>query len=712
MSIYRGPGGPGDAVNDSSSEASIVVLAKDAAIAAQVAAELAATEAEASAVDAAASAVEAAASATSVGDDADAAAASAAAAAASAAAAALDATDADASATTASSAASTATSAASTATTQASNASTSATNAATSETNAATSETNAASSASAASTSETNAASSATAASGSASAAATSASNASTSETNAAASATSASGSATTATTQAGIATTQATNAASSASAASTSATNAATSETNAASSASSAATSASSANSAADAALAALDSFDDRYLGQKATAPTLDNDGNALVTGALYFDTTTNTMKVWDGSTWLAAYASLSGALIATNNLSDVSSVSAARTNLGLGTAATTDSTAYATAAQGTNADTAYGWGDHAAAGYANEGVNTDITSMTGVTGGISSPDFVQIDTTGASTQAVGKIQWDDGNGTLEFGLKGGNVNLQVGQEIVARVYNDSGASLTDGQVVYISGSQGNRIAVKLANAVSEATSAGTLGMVTEPIASGAEGFITIMGTVNGLDTSALTAGSLVYLSATTAGAYTTTAPTAPNHRVILGYVERVHATVGSIYVKVDNGYELDELHNVVITSPTDGQLLTWEASSSTWTNKAAPVSLPSQTGHSGEYLTTDGTTASWAAVNVTPALDDLTDVVITSAATDEVLKYNGTAWVNSAPSGGGGSASNGIFQNATTVSANETISTGNNGWSVGPMTVASGVTVTVAAGQRWVVI
>lgn len=165
------------------------------------------------------------------------------------------ATAAAASASAASSSASSASSSASTATTQASNASTSATNAA--------------NSASAASTSATNAAASA-------SAAATSASNASTSASNAASSAS-------TATTQAGIATTQAGNAASSASAAAASAASA----------------------------LAALDSFDDRYLGTKTSDPTLDNDGNALVAGALYFNSVDGVMKLYTGSAWVAAYVS-----------------------------------------------------------------------------------------------------------------------------------------------------------------------------------------------------------------------------------------------------------------------------------------------------------------------------------------------------------------------------------------------------------------
>lgn len=240
-----------------------------------------------------------------------------------------------------------------------------------------------------------------------------------------------------------------------------------------------------------------------------------------------------------------------------------------------------------------------------------AGDGANSDITSLSGITGGISTADYLDLDTAATPAGAVGRISWDDGNGTAQIGLKGGNVTLQVGQEIIARVYNDSGVALSDGQIVYISGAHGNRIAVKLAKANSESTSAGTLGMVTESISAGAEGYITIMGTVSHLDTSTLTAGDLIYLSATTAGAYTTTAPTAPDHRVTLGYVERVHATVGSIYVKVDNGYELDELHNVIITTPSNGQVLTYDSTAGVWKNQnAAGAAVSSVNGQTGAVV------------------------------------------------------------------------------------------------------
>ena len=216
--------------------------------------------------------------------------------------------DAAAASTSASSAATSATAAASSATaaaasetaaaTSETNAATSATSASGSATTATTQATAAGTSATNAATSETNAASSATAAASSATSASGSASTATTQASNASTSATSASGSASTATTQASNASTSASTATTQASNASTSATNAGTSETNAASSATAAAAS-------ATAAAASADSFDDTYLGAKASDPTLDNDGDALTEGDMYFNSGTDRMRVYSGSAW-----------------------------------------------------------------------------------------------------------------------------------------------------------------------------------------------------------------------------------------------------------------------------------------------------------------------------------------------------------------------------------------------------------------------
>jgi len=207
--------------------------------------------------------------------------------------------------------------------TYATNAAASAAAAATSETNAATSATSASGSAttattkaSEASTSATNASTAQTAAETAQTAAETAETNAETAETNAATSETNAATSAATATTQATTATTKASEAAASAAAA-------ATSETNAATSASGAATSATSAATSAANAAAAFDSFDDKYLGSKTgypgdgTGPTVDNDGNPLVEGALFFSADANEMRVYDGSNWIAASSSGSASLI-----------------------------------------------------------------------------------------------------------------------------------------------------------------------------------------------------------------------------------------------------------------------------------------------------------------------------------------------------------------------------------------------------------
>ena len=136
------------------------------------------------------------------------------------------------------------------------------------------------------------------------------------------------------------------------ANAAATSAGTATTQASNASTSASNAASAQTAAEAARDATLAAYDNFDDRYLGAKASNPTLDNDGNALLAGALYYNTTSVEMRLYTGSAWVAAYVSGTGLLSAANNLSDVASTATARTNLGL---------AIGTNVQAYNANTAF---------------------------------------------------------------------------------------------------------------------------------------------------------------------------------------------------------------------------------------------------------------------------------------------------------------------------------------------------------------
>jgi len=298
--------------------------ASDAA-SSQAAAAGSASSAAGSATTASTQASAASTSATNAATSASAAAGSATAAAGSATTAATQATNASNSATAAATSATNAATSAGTATTQAGIATTKAGEATTAAAAAAGSQTAAASSASNAGTSATNASNSATSASNAATSAASSARAASTAAGQAATSATNAANSATAAAGSATTATTQATNASNSASAAATSATNAAnsattatTQATNASNSATAAASSASSAAASAASAAAALDSFDDRYLGPKTANPTVDNDGNPLVTGALYYRTTAPIgMKVYDGAQWIEASAAQQASLV-----------------------------------------------------------------------------------------------------------------------------------------------------------------------------------------------------------------------------------------------------------------------------------------------------------------------------------------------------------------------------------------------------------
>jgi len=231
-----------------------------------------------------------------------------------------------------------------------------------------------------------------------------------------------------------------------------------------------------------------------------------------------------------------------------------------------------------------------------------------TPTGAITGVDS-IATPDYIDFDTTNAAATQTARLGWDDGEGTLVLGLKGGNVNMPLGEMLYQMCYNGTGSTITKGQVVYISGGQGQRPSVTLALATSDATSARTFGVAAEAIANGAEGIVVEFGIVEGLDTSSYTDGQTLYLSGTTAGAFQTTKPAAPIHMVYVANVIRSHASSGRIFVKVQNGYELDEIHDVLITAPTGGQALVYDGASGLWKNTLAvgPTGPTGSTGSTG---------------------------------------------------------------------------------------------------------
>ena len=202
-----------------------------------------------------------------------------------------------------------------------------------------------------------------------------------------------------------------------------------------------------------------------------------------------------------------------------------------------------------------------------------------------------------------------AGSVYYNDSDGTLDLILKGGNVTLQIGQETVIRVVNKTSTniSLLQGnyQAVRITGAQGQRPKVDLAQATNDVLSAETIGLVTETIDNNQEGFITTSGLVRGINTTGSIQGEtwldgdILYLSPTVAGGITKVKPIAPNHLIIIGYVISAHITQGTIFVKVDNGYELDELHNVKIATPANNSVLAYTLATDIWENKTVETAL-----------------------------------------------------------------------------------------------------------------
>ena len=201
-----------------------------------------------------------------------------------------------------------------------------------------------------------------------------------------------------------------------------------------------------------------------------------------------------------------------------------------------------------------------------------------------------------------------VGATQWNNTIGSSETTLKGGNVVLKNGVDLVARIVNKvtPNATLTKANytAVRVSGATGGRLSVEYAQANIDLNSADTIGLVCETIATNQEGFILTVGqlldinTTGSLQGETWADGDVLYLSPTTAGKLTNIKPTgATGHIVVIGYVEYAHAIHGAIYVKIMNGWELDELHNVYINPGTlaNNNLLAYESATALWKNKTA---------------------------------------------------------------------------------------------------------------------
>ena len=179
--------------------------------------------------------------------------------------------------------------------------------------------------------------------------------------------------------------------------------------------------------------------------------------------------------------------------------------------------------------------------------------------------------------------------------DGSVTVTTTGSTADLSVAvaastTNVICQVRNTTGSTLTKGTAVYISGATGQIPTVSKAIATSDSTSAQTLGLMTADLANNTNGYVTVIGLITNIDTSAYTDGAQLYLSGTTAGTLTATKTYAPTHLVYVAVVEHAHPTQGKLFVKVQNGYELDEIHNVSAQSPSNGQTIIYNASTSLW--------------------------------------------------------------------------------------------------------------------------
>jgi len=290
-----------------------------------------------------------------------------------------------------------------------------------------------------------------------------------------------------------------------------------------------------------------------------------------------------------------------------------------------------------------------------------------------------IGNLDYAQFDTTyaGGST-TPGMLAWDQANETLQFMLDD-HVTLQIGQEHVMRVKNNSGSvAIPERTIVMFAGATGDTI--KVAPAVSDGSvSVNYLaGITTEEIPADGFGFVTQLGFINHVNTNAWPVGTILYPDPTVPGGFTDVEPTSPAWRIPIAAVTKQNSSAGRMLVRAipSGGGGGGASVEVSDTAPVSGE--------------QGDMWLDSTTGNLYVYYQ-DVDSSQWIQVQASSAI---TATLETRIATVEALE--------SAP----------IRLNQQTINSNFTVPSGYNGMSAGPITIASGVTVTVPSGSAWSIV
>jgi len=161
---------------------------------------------------------------------------------------------------------------------------------------------------------------------------------------------------------------------------------------------------------------------------------------------------------------------------------------------------------------------------------------------------------DSIPFTVTTAPAHSEGTVYYDSTDHSLTYYVDEADVSMNIGREMWIRVRNDTGSTIANGKVVYLSGATGQTPTIALARANALATSR-VIGIATHDIENNSFGYVTTVGEVKGLNTSAYTDGAMLFLSASTAGELTTTAPTTPNRAIQVATVSHAHVSQGKLF-------------------------------------------------------------------------------------------------------------------------------------------------------------
>jgi hypothetical protein len=216
----------------------------------------------------------------------------------------------------------------------------------------------------------------------------------------------------------------------------------------------------------------------------------------------------------------------------------------------------------------------------------------------------------IVSDDITMASATTGGVLSWNNDEQTLDIALNG-DVTLQTGQEMF--FYGKATEAISNGDIVMFAGAQGDHLLIAKADMQAVGFQPEfVVGVATQDFNKNEFGFVTHFGKVRSLDTDALSEGTIIYLDPTTPGGWVTTAPSDGSHVIQLAAVTRSHQNQGTILVRPLHKDHIHDLEDVNITSATDGQLLTWDATNGEWINADPPATYGDS--DVGTYLSANG--------------------------------------------------------------------------------------------------